>query len=83
MKKHHVVIVGGGISGLGAAFFLSRKFSERSLPVRITVLEAKDRFGGVLRTFAHEGFLMEAGADAFYAGRGETGDLCRALGLEP
>jgi oxygen-dependent protoporphyrinogen oxidase len=83
MKKHHIVIVGGGISGLSAAFFLSRKFLERSLPVRITILEAKDRFGGVLRSFAHEGLWVEAGADAFYAGRGETGGLCRALGLEP
>ncbi len=83
MAGPHVVIVGGGLSGLSTAYFLSRKFSERSLPVRITVLEATDRFGGVLRTLSYEEFRIEAGADAFYAGRGETLDLCRALGLEP
>jgi oxygen-dependent protoporphyrinogen oxidase len=40
--KPHVVIVGGGIAGLTAAFWL------RNEPVRITVLEASSRLGGKL-----------------------------------
>jgi oxygen-dependent protoporphyrinogen oxidase len=77
-----VVIVGGGISGLSAAFFLSRRVVQESLPVKITVLEASDRFGGVLRTLTRGDLRMEAGADAFYAGRNDATDLCRTLGLE-
>ncbi|MFA5159914.1 MAG: protoporphyrinogen oxidase, partial [Candidatus Omnitrophota bacterium] len=78
----HAVIVGGGISGLSTAFFLSRRIAREHLPLRITVLEASDRFGGVLRTLMHEGFRIEAGADAFYTGQNDAMDLCRELGLQ-
>ncbi len=40
--RPHVVIVGGGISGLAAAFFL------RDEAVRVTVLEGSPRLGGKL-----------------------------------
>ncbi len=68
MNRHHAVIVGGGISGLSTAFFLSRRAAQEHLSLKITVLEASDRFGGVLRTLTHENLRMEVGADAFYAG---------------
>ncbi|MFH1800463.1 MAG: protoporphyrinogen oxidase [Candidatus Omnitrophota bacterium] len=78
----HAVIIGGGISGLSSAFFLSRRAAEEHFPLRITVLEASNRLGGVLRTLTHESLHMEAGADAFYAGQNDTLDLCRKLGLQ-
>lgn len=81
MNKNHAVIVGGGISGLSAAFFLSRRAAQEHLPLKITLLEASDRFGGVLRTLINRDLRMEAGADAFYAGQSDTTDLCRELGL--
>ena len=82
MNEHCVVIVGGGISGLSTAFFLSRRAAQEHLSLKITLLEASDRFGGVLRTLAYGDLQMEAGADAFYAGSGDTRDLCRELGLQ-
>ncbi|MFH0984364.1 MAG: protoporphyrinogen oxidase [Candidatus Omnitrophota bacterium] len=82
MKDRHAVIVGGGISGLSAAFFLSQKASQEQFPLKITILEASDRWGGVLRTLSHGDLRMESGADAFYGGQSDTLDLCRALGLE-
>ncbi len=82
MNKRHIVIVGGGLSGLSAAFSLSKKTTQKNLPLKITVLEASDRFGGVLRTRTHEGVRMEAGADAFCAGEKDAMDLCRELGLQ-
>jgi len=81
MNKCHAVVVGGGISGLSVAFFLSQRAAQEHLPLKITVLEASDRFGGVLRTLAHEDLRTEAGADAFYAGQSDATDLCRELGL--
>ena len=80
--ERRIVIVGGGLSGLSTAFFLSLRAAKEHLALKITVLEASDRFGGVLRTLSHEGVRMEAGADAFYAGQNDATDLCRELGLQ-
>ncbi len=76
MKDRHVVIVGGGISGLATAFYLSQDPS-----LRVTVLEASDGWGGVLRTLRHKDFSIEAAADTFDGSRPEALELCRSLGL--
>jgi len=56
MKKH-VVIIGGGVSGLATANILVRK------GFAVTILEAKDRLGGRIHTI-HEGTLpIELGAE--------------------
>lgn len=70
-----VVIVGGGIAGLAAAWTLH----QRGVPFRL--LEATDRWGGVIRTEVVSGFLLEAGPDAFIAQKPEAAALCRELGL--
>jgi protoporphyrinogen/coproporphyrinogen III oxidase len=82
MNERHAVIVGGGISGLSTAFFLSQRAAAERLPLKITLLEASDRFGGVLRTRVHGDLRMEAGADAFHGGGDDAAGLCRALGLQ-
>jgi NAD(P)-binding Rossmann-like domain len=43
---HHVVILGGGITGLSAAFHLARKHPT----LRITLVEKSNRFGGWVRS---------------------------------
>lgn len=70
-----VVIVGGGIAGLAAAWTLQ----QRGVPFRL--FEATDRWGGVIRTEVVSGFLLEAGPDAFIAQKPEAAALCRELGL--
>jgi oxygen-dependent protoporphyrinogen oxidase len=74
MKR--VIIVGGGIAGLSAAWFLRTR-------ARVTLLEERPSPGGVVATERAGGFLVEGGPDAFEAGRPEMADLCRELGLEP
>jgi protoporphyrinogen/coproporphyrinogen III oxidase len=71
----HVVIIGGGIAGLAAAFFL------RDEPVRVTVLEGSPRVGGKLSASDVAGVTMDAGAEALLARRPEGIDLIRAVGL--
>ena len=58
----HIVIVGGGIAGLGAA----RELIQRGC--RVTVLEARDRFGGRIHTIHAKGVPIELGAE-FIHGR--------------
>lgn len=84
MNKTCVAIVGGGISGLSTAYELSRAALQDRLPLRILLLEAGTRWGGVIRTGRHGPFVMEGAADAFYGGgaRGrEAVEFCRSLGV--
>jgi len=79
----HVAVVGGGISGLAAAWFLS----QADDPPRLTVLEAGVEVGGKLRLGDLAGHAVDAGAESMLARRPEASDLVRAVGraqsLEP
>jgi protoporphyrinogen/coproporphyrinogen III oxidase len=71
----HVVVIGGGIAGLSAAFFLKDE------PVRVTVLEGSSRLGGKLSASDVAGVAMDEGAEALLARRPEGIDLITAAGL--
>jgi len=71
-------IIGGGISGLSAAFYLQKKHPDAA----ITVYESTARLGGVLKTVRYESFLVEASADMFVTQPPSAIELCRALGIE-
>ncbi|MEE8586602.1 MAG: protoporphyrinogen oxidase, partial [Acidobacteriota bacterium] len=72
------VIVGGGISGLAAAYYLTRQQPGR----QVVLLESSPRFGGLIRTQEQDGFCLEAGPDAFVRQKKQAAELCRQLGLE-
>ncbi|HEY8424541.1 MAG TPA: protoporphyrinogen oxidase [Limnochordales bacterium] len=84
-----VAIVGGGMTGLAAAWRLVRAARAEGLPVELHVLEADSRWGGKVRTVrldgsvdpSLEGALVEAGPDAIYAPKPWAVDLARELGL--
>jgi protoporphyrinogen/coproporphyrinogen III oxidase len=76
LLRGHVVIVGGGIAGLAAAFFLRGRGAE------VTVLEGSPRIGGKLAVSEVAGVLVDAGAEALLARRPEGTDLIRSLGLD-
>jgi len=71
----HVVIVGGGIAGLAAAFFL------RDEAVRVTVLEGSPRLGGKLSVSEIAGVGVDEGAEALLVTRPEGTALIADLGL--
>ena len=73
-----VAVVGGGISGLAAAHRLRVLLGPSAL---ITVLEQRDRLGGVLRTVDLAGVPYDVGAEAFLARRPEVPALLAELGL--
>ncbi|MDP3980122.1 MAG: protoporphyrinogen oxidase, partial [Chlamydiota bacterium] len=80
MKKR-IVIVGGGISGLATAFYLSRHLAQQPDAAQITLLESKDRFGGSIQTQMQDGFLMEGGSDSFLSDKPWGTQLCEDLGI--
>jgi protoporphyrinogen/coproporphyrinogen III oxidase len=71
-----VVVVGGGVSGLSAAWELTTSAPPGT---RIVVLEATERLGGLLRSATVGGRLIDVGADAFLARRPEAIELCAEL----
>jgi oxygen-dependent protoporphyrinogen oxidase len=72
-----IAIIGGGISGLSAAYELA----TRRVP--FVLLEASPRAGGLVRTEHVDGFTIDAGADSFLAAKPAAVALCEALGLGP
>lgn len=71
-------VVGGGISGLVAAYRLR---AAGGADAHITLFEPADRLGGVLRTETVAGQPMDVGAEAFVARRPEVPALLAELGL--
>jgi oxygen-dependent protoporphyrinogen oxidase len=80
--SRHLVVVGGGITGLAAAWEASA-----DPQVQVTVIEVDDRFGGKVRTSAMtlddgSSMVIDEGADAFLARVPDAVGLCRELGLD-
>ena len=74
----HIAVVGGGISGLAAAWFLRR----RSNGTTITMLESSDRVGGKLRLRELAGMPVDVGAESLLARRPEAVELAAAVGVD-
>ncbi|MGA8151203.1 MAG: protoporphyrinogen oxidase [Terriglobales bacterium] len=79
MKR--IAIVGGGISGLAAAFALE-KHRAHGAPLEYVLFESNSRFGGVLVTEHVDGCLIEAGPDSFLTEKPWAAGLCREIGLD-
>lgn len=69
------VIIGGGISGLSAAYYLTKA------GITPVLVEARPRLGGVIQTERIEGCLIEAGPDSFLAQKPWALELIREVGL--
>ncbi|MGH9156455.1 MAG: FAD-dependent oxidoreductase, partial [Acidimicrobiales bacterium] len=69
-----VAVVGGGITGLAAAWALRGRAD-------VTLLERDDRLGGKISTRSLLGVPVEAGPDTFLARQPDAVELCRSLGL--
>ncbi len=77
-----VAIIGGGIGGLSAAYFLLEKARSQGRPLHLHVLEASNRWGGVIRTVREGGFIVEGGPDSILSFKPAGLALWRDLGLE-
>ncbi len=86
-KTLRVVIIGGGISGLSAAWYLQKQAQAHGIALDYFVLEKGDRWGGKVLTeqidSGEDGpFVVEAGPDSFLTQKPWALELARELGLE-
>jgi oxygen-dependent protoporphyrinogen oxidase len=78
MKR--IAIIGGGIAGLTAAFYLE-KARRAGADLQWALFEKSDRLGGVIQTERHDGFVIEAGPDSFLSVKLDASQLCQELGI--
>jgi len=78
---NRIVIIGGGIAGLSAAYYATKKIPN----AQITLLESSDYWGGKITTdrvsFNGGQFIIEGGPDTFLATKPYATALCKELGL--
>jgi protoporphyrinogen/coproporphyrinogen III oxidase len=75
-----IAIIGGGISGLSAAYSLE-KIRKGIAGMDFSLFEAAPRVGGVLVSEHVDGCLVEAGPDSFLTEKPWAAQLCREVGL--
>ncbi|HXI10286.1 MAG TPA: protoporphyrinogen oxidase, partial [Thermodesulfobacteriota bacterium] len=80
MKR--VVVIGGGIAGLAAAYSLREHRKPGDKDFEVVLIERKDRLGGNIRTEKKDGFLIEGGPDCFLSEKPWAMELCKRIGLE-
>ena len=73
----NVTIVGGGLTGLTAAYYLGHAKPEWN----ITLYEQAPRFGGKIQTQRVDDFVVELGPDSYLGRKTEMTDLVHDLGL--
>jgi oxygen-dependent protoporphyrinogen oxidase len=73
---NRTVIVGGGLSGLTAAFYLSK------YEIPVTIVEPRNRLGGVFVTEQAHGCTIEGGPDGWLTAKPAAAELIRELGLD-
>ena len=79
MKR--IGIIGGGISGLSAAFHLE-KARASGAPIEYTLIEAAPRLGGSMFSERVDGCLIEGGPDSFLTEKPWAAQLCTELGID-
>ncbi|MBK3495967.1 protoporphyrinogen oxidase [Viridibacillus sp. YIM B01967] len=81
-QKQRVAVIGGGITGLTAAFYLQQEAKEKKLPLEIVLIESSHRIGGKIQTVRKENFIVERGPDSYIDNNNSMAKLVKDLGIE-
>ncbi|KGR79991.1 protoporphyrinogen oxidase [Ureibacillus manganicus] len=82
LGRKKVAVIGGGITGLTAAFYMQRMADEHNLPLDIILIESSLRLGGKIHTLRKDGFIIERGPESFLDHSNSVRELARELDIE-
>jgi oxygen-dependent protoporphyrinogen oxidase len=82
VKFRRIAVLGGGITGLAAAYRLRELTAAHEMPLETILLEGSDRVGGALQTIHDDGYIIENGADSLLSEKPSVLRLVKRLGLE-
>ena len=77
-----VIVVGGGIAGLSAAFYLQQEGKANNAALSITLVDANPKLGGKILTEKVDGFTVEGGPDCFISQKPWAAELAHQLGIQ-
>ncbi|MFN8550518.1 MAG: protoporphyrinogen oxidase [Candidatus Obscuribacterales bacterium] len=77
-----IAIIGGGISGLTAAYTLVKEAERARVRCDITLYESRDTLGGSIRTIKKEGSIMDLGPECFVTTKPALLELFEELGIQ-
>lgn len=80
-RPKKIVIIGGGITGLSAAYYLQKDKINNGNPLSITLIEAGEKLGGKITTEKVDGFTIEGGPDCFLRQKPWAAELAEELGI--
>ncbi|GLC89868.1 protoporphyrinogen oxidase [Lysinibacillus piscis] len=81
-KRRKVVVVGGGITGLTAAFYMQKEAQAKELPLDVVLVESSLRLGGKIQTLRKNGLIIERGPESFFDRNGAVHSLAQELAIE-
>jgi oxygen-dependent protoporphyrinogen oxidase len=79
MNGKRIAIIGGGIGGLSAGFFLKQKLGEQ---VELTIYEKEDRSGGTIGVTREDGYIADWGPNGFLDREPLTLEFIHQAGLD-
>lgn len=82
MERKKAVVLGGGITGLTAAYYLGKMAREKGINLDLTLIERSERLGGKVMTLRKDGFILERGPDSFLARKPAMLQLIKDLQME-
>jgi protoporphyrinogen/coproporphyrinogen III oxidase len=81
-RIRRVIIVGGGIAGLSAAYSLQQQSLQEGIPISLTLIEGENNLGGKIITLKDQGFTIEGGPDSFLRQKPWASELCKQLNIQ-
>lgn len=77
----HIVVIGGGLSGLATAFNLKYLAQQNNRALHVSVIEKEPTVGGKIRSYSDNGYLCEWGPNGFLTNKQHTQELCKKLAI--